>query len=290
MPPPPPLTTPHGRALAFDEPVLVGIVNVTPDSFSDGGATLEPERAVLHALTLAREGAHVLDLGAESTRSGAAPVPPEVQRERLEPVVRALRALPALDHVLLSIDTRLGEVFGPLCALGADVLNDVSALRTDPSLGKLAARLGAPVILMHMRGEPATMQAAPRYDDVVREVGEHLLERAAYAEAEGVPPTQLVLDPGFGFGKDLSHNQALFAGLASLASRLARPLLVGVSRKSMLGALSGEARPEARDLESVVAGVLAVERGAHALRVHAVGAHARALRVLAGLGREGRPA
>jgi dihydropteroate synthase len=282
---PPPLTSPHGRTRSFDEPLVMGIVNVTPDSFSDGGATLAPERAVAHAMRLAAEGAHLLDLGAESTRPGAAPVAPEVQRERLEPVVRALRARPELEHVLLSIDTRLGDVFGPLCELGADLLNDVSALGTDPSLARLAARLGAPVILMHMQGEPATMQAAPRYADVVREVSEHLLERAAFAEAAGVAPSQLVFDPGFGFGKTLTHNLALFAGLPSLAARLARPLLVGLSRKRMLGALSGEERPDARDLESVVAGALAVERGAHVLRVHAVRDHVRALAVLRGLTR-----
>jgi dihydropteroate synthase len=257
-------------------PLVFGVVNVTPDSFSDGGAHATTEAAVAHALRLVEEGADVLDVGGESTRPGASAVPPDVERDRVVPVVRALRekgvALP------VSVDTRKATVADAALRAGATVVNDVSA-GSDPAMFPTAAAHGAGMVLMHMRGDPATMQREPRYDDVVAEVRAHLVARAGAARAAGVPPTRLLVDPGLGFGKTAAHNEALLKDLESLVAT-GWPVLVGASRKSFLGAITG--RPPAERLAASLACVArAFHAGAAAVRVHDVAATVDVLRVLA---------
>ncbi|MDD9825112.1 MAG: dihydropteroate synthase [Gammaproteobacteria bacterium] len=218
-------------------PLIMGILNLTPDSFSDGGRYLAPEQALAHGLRMAEEGADIIDVGGESTRPGAERVPAAEQCRRVLEVIRALRAqLP--DGVRISIDTSLGEVATAAVRAGADMLNDVSAGRDDPGIFALAANRGLPLVLMHMRGTPRTMQEAPRYDDVVEEVRQFLLGRVRAAVAAGVPEEQLVLDPGIGFGKTVEHNLALLRGLRRLAT-LGCPLLLGASRKRFMQAACG---------------------------------------------------
>ncbi len=218
-------------------PLIMGILNLTPDSFSDGGRYLAPDQALAHGLRMAEEGADIIDVGGESTRPGAEPVPAAEQCRRVLEVIRALRAqLP--DGVRISIDTSLGEVATAAVRAGADMLNDVSAGRDDPGIFALAANRGLPLVLMHMRGTPRTMQEAPRYDDVVEEVRQFLLGRVRAAVAAGVPEEQLVLDPGIGFGKTVEHNLALLRGLRRLAT-LGCPLLLGASRKRFMQAACG---------------------------------------------------
>jgi len=215
-------------------PLIMGILNLTPDSFSDGGRYLAPDRALAHGLRMAEEGADIIDVGGESTRPGAERVPAAEQCRRVLEVIRALRArLP--DGVRISIDTSLGEVAAAAVRAGADMLNDVSAGRDDPGVFALAAERGLPLVLMHMRGTPRTMQEAPRYDDVVEEVREFLLGRVQAAVDAGVPEEQLVLDPGIGFGKTVEHNLALLRGLRRLTT-LDCPLLLGASRKRFMQA------------------------------------------------------
>ena len=218
-------------------PLIMGILNLTPDSFSDGGRYLAPEQALAHGLRMAEEGADIIDVGGESTRPGAERVPAAEQCRRGVEVIRALRAqLP--DGVRISIDTSLGEVATAAVRAGADMLNDVSAGRDDPGIFALAANRGLPLVLMHMRGTPRTMQEAPRYDDVVEEVRQFLLGRVRAAVAAGVPEEQLVLDPGIGFGKTVEHNLALLRGLRRLTT-LGCPLLLGASRKRFMQAACG---------------------------------------------------
>jgi dihydropteroate synthase len=264
------------RERAFDlsaRALVMGVVNVTPDSFSDGGRFLEPAAAVAHARRLLDEGADLLDLGAESTRPGAAPVPADEQLRRLEPVVAALAGEP---RACLSIDTADAEVAARLLDLGAHVVNDVSALG-DPRMAGVVAARGAGLVLMHMRGTPRTMQDDPRYDDVAREVRDALAARAAAATAAGVAPERLALDPGIGFGKTVAHNLELIERLGELLS-LGRPLLVGVSRKRFLGALLD--LPVDQRLEGgLAAAAIAVHQGARVVRTHDVAPTARAVRV-----------
>ncbi|MFC4159627.1 dihydropteroate synthase [Chitinimonas lacunae] len=255
----------------------MGIVNVTPDSFSDGGRHDWPDAALAHARRLLEEGADLLDVGGESTRPGAAEVPVEEELRRVLPVLRELAGW----KVPLSIDTRKPEVMRAALELGVDMVNDIAALEAPGALETLAASEAA-VCLMHKRGEPRTMQAAPVYQDVVAEVSGYLAERRAAAVAAGIAPERIVLDPGFGFGKDFTHNVMLFRQLQTLQT-LDSPLLVGVSRKSMLGQLCGGRSPEQRDAASVAAALLAVQRGAAIVRVHAVRDTRDALAVLAGL-------
>ncbi|MDD9863216.1 MAG: dihydropteroate synthase [Gammaproteobacteria bacterium] len=218
-------------------PLIMGILNLTPDSFSDGGRYLAPDQALAHGLRMAEEGADIIDVGGESTRPGAERVPAAEQCRRVLEVIRALRAqLP--DGVRISIDTSLGEVATAAVRAGADMLNDVSAGRDDPGIFALAANRGLPLVLMHMRGTPRTMQEAPRYDDVVEEVRQFLLGRVRAAVAAGVPEEQLVLDPGIGFGKTVEHNLALLRGLRRLTT-LGCPLLLGASRKRFMQAACG---------------------------------------------------
>jgi dihydropteroate synthase len=261
--------------LALGERTLVmGIVNVTPDSFSDGGAFLDPAAAVEHGLRLASEGADILDVGGESTRPGAAPVSTEEELRRVVPVVRGLAARCA---VPVSVDTTKAAVARAALDAGASIVNDISALRFDPALGPAVAAAGAALVLMHMRGEPRTMQQEPRYDDLLGEVRAELAAALARAEAAGIDPGRTLLDPGIGFGKTLEHNLALIERLAELEA-LGRPILVGPSRKSFIGRITG-APPGERVEGTLAACCLAAARGAHAVRVHDVAAVRRGLAV-----------
>jgi dihydropteroate synthase len=245
---------------------VMGIVNVTPDSFSDGGRYLAPDAAVAHALRLAEEGADLLDIGGESTRPGAAPVPETEELARVVPVIEGLRA--AGCRLPVSIDTAKAAVARAACAAGADIVNDVSALSADPEMAGQVAALGVPVILMHMRGTPRTMQDAPAYGNVVGEVARRLEARLQAALAAGVRREAVALDPGIGFGKSVRHNLLLLNHLDHLAA-LGLPLVVGSSRKSFIGKLLGDP-PEAREWGTAATVAWAVAKGARVVRVHAV--------------------
>lgn len=271
-----------GRRVVLDRPRVMGIVNVTPDSFSDGGAHATTEAAVAHALRLADEGADILDIGGESTRPGAAAVALEEELRRVVPVIERLAKETG---VAISVDTSRSEVMRAAVEAGAGMVNDVFALRRDGAL-EAAAALGVPVVLMHMLGEPRTMQDDPRYDDVVAEVHRFLAERIFAAEMAGIAKKRVVVDPGFGFGKTTAHNLALLADLGRFAD-LGVPVLAGLSRKRTIGELTGRESPGDRLHGSVAAHLLAAERGARILRVHDVAATVDALRVLAAL--EGVP-
>jgi dihydropteroate synthase len=246
-------------------PQLMGVVNVTPDSFSDGGLFVYPDAAVAHGRQLAEEGADILDIGGESTRPGADPVPSEEELRRVLPVVERLAGA----GPRLSIDTTKVAVARDALQAGATIVNDVSAFRFEPDLAGLVAGSGAECCLMHMLGEPRTMQEDPRYDDVVDDVKAFLEERLAFAVAEGVPEERVWLDPGIGFGKTAGHNLELLRRLDEIVA-IGRPVVVGTSRKSFLGKLLG-GRPEGERLPGTIAtNVLALERGASVFRVHDV--------------------
>jgi dihydropteroate synthase len=257
--------------------LLMGVVNVTPDSFSDGGRHPTEGTAYAHGAALAREGADVLDVGGESTRPGAAPVLAAEEARRVVPVVRRLAA----DGHVVSVDTMKASVAREAIEAGARIVNDVSAGR-DPDMFRVVAESGAGIVLMHMRGEPRTMQQDPRYQDVVKEVAAFLHERARSAHAQGVPRECIALDPGIGFGKTAEHNVSLLRGIGEVKA-LGHPVLVGASRKAFLGALTafGAEPPSAQDrLEATLAAHLAAaERGADAVRCHDVRAHRRAFAV-----------
>lgn len=265
-------------------PVLMGIVNVTPDSFSDGGRFFDPQTAIAHGLALAADGASILDVGGESTRPGAGPVGEDEELRRVVPVVAGLAArLPA--GTMISVDTAKAAVADAALAAGAAIINDVTAGRGDPEMFAVVRRRRAGLALMHMQGEPRTMQRAPRYDDVVAEVGAFLAERGAAARAAGIAPGALAFDPGIGFGKTFGHNVALLRGLPALAATVGgnQPLVLGVSRKRFLAAMAGreaDGWPAAeRDAASVEVGLAAWQsRGVQVLRVHNVRLHADALR------------
>jgi dihydropteroate synthase len=254
----------------------MGIVNVTPDSFSDGGLFLDAAVAVEHGTRLAAEGASILDVGGESTRPGAAPVAAEDEIARVLPVVEGLAAA---GH-RVSIDTTKAEVARAALDAGADLVNDVSALRFDPELAGLVAERGAGCCLMHMLGEPRTMQESPRYEDVVSEVKAFLEERLAFAVAEGVEEERVWLDPGVGFGKTVEHNLELLRRLDEIVA-IGRPVVVGTSRKSFLGKLTGGKAEGERLPGTIATNVLALERGASIFRVHDVAPVADALAVAA---------
>jgi dihydropteroate synthase len=255
---------------------VMGIVNVTPDSFSDGGLFLDAEAAAEHGLELAAEGAGVLDVGGESTRPGAEPVAADEEAERVVPVVERLSA----EGLQVSIDTSKLEVARAALDAGATIVNDVAAFRFAPELAGLVAERGAGCVLIHMLGEPRTMQRDPRYDDVVSEVRAFLEERLAFAVAEGVPEERVWLDPGIGFGKSVEHNLELLRRLDEIVA-IGRPVVIGTSRKSFLGKLAG-GRPEAERLPGTIAtNVLAMERGATVFRVHDVAPVLDALAVAA---------
>jgi dihydropteroate synthase len=258
-------------AQAFPRPSVVGVVNVTPDSFSDGGLFLRPEAAVAEALGLLEEGAALVDIGGESTRPGSEGVSADEELRRVERVVAALQGFP------VSIDTSKAEVAKRALALGVVMVNDVTALRGDPEMAEVLAEAGAYLCLMHMLGEPRTMQDDPRYDDVVDEVKAFLEERLAFAVSAGIPEEHICLDPGIGFGKTVDHNLELLARLDELVA-LGRPVLVGASRKRFLGRVLGDPAAVTGPIAAGVAvAVLAYERGASFFRVHDVREHVEAL-------------
>jgi dihydropteroate synthase len=248
-------------------PAVMGVVNVTPDSFSDGGKWLEHDAAIAHGLDLAAQGADVLDVGGESTRPGAAPVDADEERRRVLPVVRALAADAG---VPVSIDTAKAPVAAAALEAGATVVNDVSAGRFDDGMLATVSDAGAGYVVMHMLGEPRTMQDDPRYDDVVGEVGAFLVERLDAARAAGIHDGALVADPGIGFGKTGRHNLELLVGLPRLRASVGVPVLVGTSRKSFLGRLVGGAPADERDDATLATVMWAFERGAAIARVHDV--------------------
>jgi len=259
----------------FTRPAVMGIVNVTPDSFSDGGAHLEPAAAIAAARRMLAEGAAIVDVGGESTRPGADGVAEGEELRRVLPVLEALQGVP------VSIDTSKAAVARRALALGAELVNDVTALRADPALAAVVAEGGAYVCLMHMQGEPRTMQRAPRYDDVASEVAAFLEERVRFAVAAGIREDRIVLDPGIGFGKTAEQNFELIRRLDELTA-IGRPVLVGFSRKSSLARIAGAAGARTGSLAaSVAAAVAAYEHGATIVRAHDVREHVEALRVAA---------
>lgn len=265
-----------GNPLQGPGPALFGILNVTPDSFSDGGNYLDPEDAARHAETMLGEGADAIDVGGESTRPGSDPVTEDEEVRRVVPVVRKI--LEARPGAVVSVDTyRAGTAEAALEA-GARVVNDVTALRGDPRMAALVAEAGCPVILMHMLGEPKTMQEEPHYDDVVREVRDFLARRADHAIAAGVVAENIVLDPGIGFGKTPEHNLALLRHLDVVVD-LGFPVLVGASRKRFLGGITGAEEAKDRVFGTVATTVLGYEKGATLFRVHDVRANREALAV-----------
>jgi dihydropteroate synthase len=265
----------HAAHRGERRPLVMGIVNVTPDSFSDGGRHDRPGAALDHALQLVAEGADLLDVGGESTRPGAEPVSEAEELERVIPVIERIRAETA---VPISIDTVKPAVMHAAVAAGADMVNDVMGLRAEGALAAVA-ELGVPVCLMHMQGEPRTMQKAPTYVDVVADIESFFQQRLEACERAGIDTGRVVLDPGFGFGKTLAHNLALLARFSDLR-KLGCPLLAGLSRKSMLGTLTGKTQPSDRVSASVAAALLAAERGAAIVRVHDVEPTVDALKVL----------
>jgi len=263
-----------GRILKLDVPRVMGIVNVTPDSFSDGGAHFDADAAIAHGLKLAEEGADLLDIGGESTRPGAQEISVEEELRRVIPVIERLARDTALP---ISIDTSKPEVMRAAVEAGAGMINDVYALRREGALDA-AAQLRVPVVLMHMQGEPRTMQVQPEYDDVVGEVHRFLAERIFAAEMAGVARRNIVVDPGFGFGKTTAHNLQLLAQLRRF-TELGVPVLAGMSRKKSIGELTGRDDPRARVFGSVAAHLIAAQNGAMLLRVHDVAATVDALKV-----------
>ena len=265
--------------LTLDRPLVMGILNVTPDSFSDGGRFEDPPAAVAQAERLIAEGAAILDVGGESTRPGADPVPVPAELSRVRPVVMRF----AREDVPVSVDTRHAEVAWACVEAGASIINDVSGFR-DRAMVDVAAGCDAGVIVMHMLREPTTMQAEPRYDDVMREVGGYLVAQATMLQAAGVARERIAIDPGIGFGKTLEHNIELLRNLPELAG-LGFPLVVGVSRKRLVGVLTGVTEPHERLGGSVAAALFAAARGADVLRVHDVAPTVQALAVQGALSR-----
>jgi len=266
----------------FDVPAVMGVLNVTPDSFSDGGRFTGRDAALRQAETMARDGAAIIDIGGESTRPGAAGVPEQEELDRVIPVVEAVVA--GVD-VPVSVDTSKPRVMRTAVGAGASMINDIRALRADGAL-EAATELGVPVCLMHMQGSPRTMQEEPAYADVVTEVGEFLAARVRACVAAGFAEDLIIIDPGFGFGKSPRHNIELLANLRQLRS-VGRPILVGLSRKSTLGELTGRVVGE-RMPASIAAAVIAVVEGAHFVRAHDVRETVDALRVAAAVMNKGR--
>ncbi|WP_395731740.1 dihydropteroate synthase [Prosthecobacter sp.] len=255
--------------------LIMGIVNVTPDSFSDGGRFNDPGRAVEHAFALLAEGADILDIGGESTRPGAEPVSETEELHRVLPVIRAVRSQ---TKALISIDTMKASVARAALDAGADIINDVTGLRGDAAMPRVAAESRAGLVVMHMTGTPQTMQAHPQYDDVVAAVADYFANRLRVLENEGIDPERIVLDPGFGFGKTLEHNLTLMRELPQLATQ--RPLLVGVSRKSMIARVMHSDVMEDRFWPTIALSAYAREHGARIVRVHDVKPNCEALRMM----------
>lgn len=268
--------------IVLDKPKIMGIVNLTPDSFSDGGAySQNAQTALAHAERLLKEGADILDIGGESTRSGADYVSPEEEWARVEPVLAEVAGW----GVPVSLDTRRTVIMEKALALGGiDIINDVAALTDEGAVELLARQTDTGICLMHMQGLPENMQINPKYQDVVGEVARYLKTRSETCVAAGIAPQRITLDPGFGFGKNLQHNIALMRHLPELMAETGLPLLIGVSRKRMIGELTGETDAAARVHGSVAAALAAVARGAKIVRVHDVKATADALKVWEALG------
>ena len=263
--------------LSADRPALVmGVLNVTPDSFSDGSRFFDPRAAVEHARRMVDAGADLIDIGGESTRPGAERTDAEEQIRRIRPVFEALAG--TIDAVL-SVDTTRAGVAEAAIDHGAYLINDISAATDDAAMLPLAAKRGVPIALMHMQGQPATMQRAPAYGDVVAEVLAHLRERIAAAAGAGVPPHRILIDPGIGFGKDLGHNLALLRNLSRFAS-LNHPLLLGVSRKGFIGRITGEPEPSARLFGTAAAVAWCVANHANVVRVHDVEQMSKVVRLI----------
>jgi dihydropteroate synthase len=260
-------------------PVVMGVVNVTPDSFSDGGLYLDVDAAVAHGHELAAQGAAILDVGGESTRPGAGEVPEAEEIERVVPVVERLAQTAGPDAPRVSIDTRKARVAEQALQAGARIVNDISAFRHAPEIAGMVATAGAHCCLMHMLGEPRTMQADPRYDDVVSDVKAFLEERLAFAVAEGVPEDHVWLDPGIGFGKTIDHNLELLRRLDEIVA-IGRPVVIGTSRKSFIGKITGRVEDD-RVAGTIATNVIAWERGARIFRVHDVAQSVDALEVAA---------
>ena len=258
----------HGR--------IMGILNTTPDSFSDGGEFVDTEHAITRALEMIDEGAEIIDIGGESTRPGAQPVDAAEECQRVVPVIEGLAPAAAERGCLISIDTSKAEVARQACEAGAQIINDVTGLRAEPEIAKVAAEFGAGVVIMHMKGQPRTMQESPHYDDVVREVREFFQQQLEVAAAAGIAAEQVALDPGFGFGKTLEHNLQLLAAIDQLGVR-DRPVLVGVSRKSMFGKLLG-AELDERLPPTIAVTALTRAAGARIHRVHDVAPNLAALK------------
>lgn len=271
------LTSARGRfaGLELTRPRIMGILNVTPDSFSDGGENASVERAVASAMAMLAAGADIIDIGGESTRPGSDAVAVQEELDRVVPVVRALREK---TEALISVDTRKAEVMKQAARAGADILNDVSALTHDPLALETAAKLGLPVILMHSRGDPKTMNDDPRYVDLVTDVYDELEARVAACETAGIPRTKLCVDPGIGFAKHLHHNVAMMASL-SILHGLGVPVLLGASRKKMIGQLCDIPEAKNRVPGSLATALVAVEQGVQIVRVHDVAETAQALAV-----------
>ncbi|MDZ4813632.1 MAG: dihydropteroate synthase [Pseudomonadota bacterium] len=267
-----------GKRLSLDRPRIMGILNLTPDSFSDGGGFDSADKAIAHALTMVEQGADLIDVGGESTRPDATPVSVEEELDRVIPVIEALATRLA---VPISIDTSKPDVMRAAVAAGAGMINDVRALRVDGAM-QAAVALGVPICLMHMQGEPQQMQIAPHYEDVIAEVKRFLADRVFAAQLAGIDKKRLLLDPGFGFGKSYEHNLALLARLRDLCD-LDQPLLVGVSRKRMIGTMIGREAANERVIGSAAAALIAAQSGAAILRVHDVAATRDALAVLVAL-------
>ena len=266
--------TPSFAGLALDRPLVMAIVNVTPDSFSDGGERLDPARAIEDGLRFLAEGADILDIGGESTRPGSAPTSPEEEQRRVLPVVEGL----ARQGAIVSLDTRRASVARAGLAAGARIVNDVSALRDDDAMLPLVVESEAAVVLMHRRGRPEDRYAGPAYENVVEDVRRFLLDRASVCEAAGVRRDRIALDPGLGFGKKVEEELALIAGSGRLADA-GYPVLVGSSRKSFIGRLTGIEEPRKRDPASIWLAVEAARRGAAFVRVHDVAGTQQALAV-----------
>ena len=264
----------RGRRLSLAEPLVMGILNVTPDSFSDGGRFVDADKAVKHAIAMVKDGADIIDVGGESTRPGAAPVPEDMELARVIPVVKRL----ARRGIVVSVDTSSPRVMREALDCGAAIINDVRSF-TRPGALRAVAGTGAGVVIMHMQGDPRTMQNDPRYDDVTAEVLAFLAVQDARLLSAGIPEECICWDPGFGFAKNVEHNFRLLADTEKLAS-YDRPVLVGLSRKSSIGIVTGIKKPEERVHGSVAAHLLAVLKGASVLRVHDVRAMRSALDVL----------
>ncbi len=265
----------RGKALELGRrPLIMGILNVTTDSFSDGGRFADYDRALAQAFELIAAGADILDVGGESTRPGSDPVALTAEIERVTPIIRAVRER---SDIAISIDTTKSEVALQALSAGADIINDVSSLRFDPDMARVAAESGAPLILMHMLGTPRTMQINPVYESVVSEIIEFLEERMRFAARNGIERSQIIIDPGIGFGKTVAHNLHIIKNLDCF-SCMDRPILLGVSRKRFIGSVLGRTEGE-RELGTAIANAFGIAAGAHILRVHDVAFHREAIRM-----------